>query len=64
MRSPSAEHRCRAGAHSVSARRPRPLAPADKLNTLLRDHKEELINDPGWPTQAGLHCAVFDYIEG
>jgi putative transposase len=26
--------------------------------------KRELINDRAWPTLAGLHRAVFDYIEG
>jgi putative transposase len=26
--------------------------------------KRELINDRAWPTRAGLHRAVFDYIEG
>jgi transposase InsO family protein len=26
--------------------------------------KRELINDRSWPTRAGLHRAVFDYIEG
>jgi transposase InsO family protein len=26
--------------------------------------KRELINDRPWPTRAGLHRAVFDYIEG
>ena len=26
--------------------------------------KRELINDRAWPTRAGLHGAVLDYIEG
>jgi putative transposase len=26
--------------------------------------KRELINDQAWPTRAGLHRAIFDYIEG